>query len=326
MELITVVIPAYNAEQTIEKCLESVCSQTYENLEIIVVNDGSTDATPQLCDAWAVKDARIRVLHGKNKGVSSARNKGMEQATGEFLKFVDSDDSLERKCIETEWKCMVHTGADWVVSGYVKETNNGTEVIKPEDGVYSLDEFREIFPQIYPQMFLNVPWNKLFKRTKIMQGFDEKYALGEDVLFNFQYMCGIETIAVCSSAQYLFNSMQAGSLRKTYRKHDIEYAAEIYQKLSEMIETLWTDRKCKEALDYVYMENLKSILRRLVSSTCSASMQRKIIKDSVRAEVCREVSTEAMRKRINKLILQCYKFRCAGILWILLKVTEAVKR
>ncbi len=326
MELITVVIPAYNAEKTIEGCLESICNQTYRNLEIIVINDGSTDRTAELCDEWAKRDTRIYVIHSKNEGVSAARNKGIDNATGVYLKFVDSDDSIDSNCIETEWRCIVQNDADLVVSGYRKITVCGDEEIKPQEGVYLRNEFGTIFPEIYPRMFLNVPWNKLFKREKIIQRFDEKYYLGEDVLFNFQYMCEIERIALCSAAQYRFNSIQAGSLRKRYREHDIEYAAEIYQKLLEITKELWVNRNCKTALDYVYIENVKSILRRLISSDCPGSMKRRIVKESVRSEICREVSSEAMKKGINKLILWCYKYKCAGILWLLITVTEAVKR
>ena len=93
--LISVIIPVYNVEEYLDRCLESATLQTYKNIEIILIDDGSTDNSGKMCDEWAEKDRRIRVIHQKNGGLSNARNKGIEEAKGEFISFIDSDDWIE---------------------------------------------------------------------------------------------------------------------------------------------------------------------------------------------------------------------------------------
>ena len=97
---ISIIVPVYNLEKYLPRCLNSVCNQTYKNLEIILVDDGSTDKSSDICDNWAKKDSRIIVIHKKNGGVSSARNAGIKKATGEYIHFVDGDDWLELNCYE----------------------------------------------------------------------------------------------------------------------------------------------------------------------------------------------------------------------------------
>lgn len=95
--LISIIIPIYNVEEYLERCIDSVVNQTYKNLEIILVDDGSPDRCGDICDTWALRDTRIKVIHKKNGGLSDARNAGMSLATGEFIAFVDSDDVVERQ-------------------------------------------------------------------------------------------------------------------------------------------------------------------------------------------------------------------------------------
>ena len=96
MDLISIIVPIYNVEQYLNQCLQSVCSQSYDNLEIILVDDGSSDRSPELCDEWAEKDSRIHVIHKQNGGLSDARNTGISCAKGEYIAFVDSDDWIEK--------------------------------------------------------------------------------------------------------------------------------------------------------------------------------------------------------------------------------------
>ena len=98
--LVSVIVPIYNVEKYLEKCIESIVNQTYKNLEIILVDDGSQDNCPAMCDEWTQKDSRIKVIHKKNGGLSSARNAGLEVSNGEYISFVDSDDWLDENTFE----------------------------------------------------------------------------------------------------------------------------------------------------------------------------------------------------------------------------------
>ena len=110
--LISVIVPVYNMQDYLETCMNSILGQTYENLEIILVNDGSKDSSPQMCDAFAEKDSRIKVIHKENGGLSSARNAGLDVATGDYIGFVDSDDSIRPNFFELLYDNLVKTDAD----------------------------------------------------------------------------------------------------------------------------------------------------------------------------------------------------------------------
>ena len=119
--LISVVIPVYKVEPYLDKCICSVVNQTYRKLEIILVNDGSPDRCPQMCDKWALIDSRIRVIHKENGGLGYARNDGIESSNGEFIMFVDSDDYLSLDAIQCLYERMIADGSDMAVGKHVDE-------------------------------------------------------------------------------------------------------------------------------------------------------------------------------------------------------------
>ena len=110
--VLSVVVPVYNVEKYLDKCIESIVGQTYKNLEIILVNDGSTDRCKEICDIWKEKDARIKVLHKENRGLVSARQAGLEMASGEYIANVDSDDWIEKNMYECLMGLAVESGSD----------------------------------------------------------------------------------------------------------------------------------------------------------------------------------------------------------------------
>ena len=116
--LVSIIIPVYKVEEYLDRCVESVVNQTYTNLEIILVDDGSPDRCPQMCDDWAKKDDRIRVVHQQNKGLSGARNTGIREAKGEYVYFLDSDDEITHDCIETLLKPLEIHCFDFVMGDY----------------------------------------------------------------------------------------------------------------------------------------------------------------------------------------------------------------
>ena len=111
-ELVSVIVPVFMVERYLDRCIQSIVNQTYSNLEIILIDDGSMDQCPQICDKWVEKDSRIIVIHKDNGGVSRARNTGMEKAKGSYIVFVDSDDYLEPLYIEYLYRALCDTGAD----------------------------------------------------------------------------------------------------------------------------------------------------------------------------------------------------------------------
>lgn len=162
--LVSIIIPAYNVEKYIEKCITSILEQTYINIEVIVVNDGSTDNTGSVIDNISQHDSRVRILHKKNAGVSAARNSGIEMSTGEYVVFVDGDDYIADDYIWYMLNLIKSTGSDFCLSkccytksGEKQTENECIEKLKPEDAIALL---------LSPAVIVGC-WNKIFKRSLI---------------------------------------------------------------------------------------------------------------------------------------------------------------
>lgn len=198
-KLVSIVVPVYNAEKYIMNCIEALRKQTYTDIEIILVDDGSSDASGKLCDEMQTEDARIKVVHKQNGGVSSARNCGVQIATGDYLMFADSDDFPDARWTERMVELAEHWNVNLVISGY-RMVKNYNEAKVPIDHVKAFEPvwamMREEFYQVLGYMMtfretMFCPWNKLFE-TKIVKEhgilFPENMSYGEDFLFNLQYL------------------------------------------------------------------------------------------------------------------------------------------
>lgn len=163
-DLITVVIPVFRVEAYLHRCVDSVLAQTYRNMEVILVDDGSDDGCPVICDAYARQDSRVKVIHQENTGLSGARNTGIEQAKGRYLSFVDSDDYLSPEFLERLYWACVETNSDMSVCRW--EYVKGEPV--PEKGSGKIQTFtgRQMLENLYipDGAYFVVAWNKLYKR------------------------------------------------------------------------------------------------------------------------------------------------------------------
>lgn len=161
--LVSIIIPVYNVSCYLHACITSVISQTYQNIEIVIIDDGSTDGSGVICDRFAEKDARIRVTHSTNRGLASARNLGLKKAGGMFISFIDSDDWMELHTIETLVKAAMETDADLVTAGICSEYVGKT--IHRGKRIEHTQMFRgkEILDAFSKGMFSHVAWNKLYR-------------------------------------------------------------------------------------------------------------------------------------------------------------------
>ena len=189
--MISIVVPAYNAEKTINRCIESIMCQTYEDWELIIVDDGSNDDTFFRCQSFT--DERIKVFHKKNGGVSSARNLGISKAIGDYLTFIDADDYIEPCYLENLSK---GEGCDLVITGFFYGEY-------PQNSYYRLHLHSKEKIAQHLSFLINddqmcFPWGRLFKRAIIMSSisFDEKMRFAEDNVFNWQYLCRIKSIYI----------------------------------------------------------------------------------------------------------------------------------
>ena len=200
--MVTVIVPAYNMEKYLARCLDSLLAQSYTDLEILVIDDGSKDRTYEIAERYAGKDGRIKAFHKENGGVSSARNLGIEKAAGEYILFMDPDDLIEADSVEVLVRSM-ESGADLVSCQYSRWTDDGQQL---EDynfitGKKSLqsdeDMIRFILDELLDYHVGYEVWNKLFKKAIIRENnikFSEKCKIGEDLAFNIKYLMNITEV------------------------------------------------------------------------------------------------------------------------------------
>lgn len=229
--LVSIIVPVYNAQKGLSRCLESICSQTYQELEIIVLNDGSTDDSLAICEQFRAKDPRIVVVDKENEGVSRTRNAGLTLAQGDYIQFADSDDALDPDYTQNLVQAALEHNADLVIApywmvipsnssktGYFLETLQTSLGIEPEapttevhkygflpQGVYSREDYARRLMQQPASFYYGVLWNKLYRREIIAQnqlGFAPDVHWAEDLLFNMGYLEHAQVFVSISEAGY----------------------------------------------------------------------------------------------------------------------------
>lgn len=165
LPLISVIVPVYNVKHYLAKCLDSICGQTYINLEIITIDDGSTDGSGELCDVYAQKDKRIKVLHCQNGGLSVARNRGLDIAMGEFIGFVDSDDWIDPDMYEFLYKLLITEEADISICSHYIEKTDKTKIKYSSDEVLNLMPRDAIRLLVEDNIIRNFAWDKLYRKS-----------------------------------------------------------------------------------------------------------------------------------------------------------------
>ena len=196
---ISVIVPVYKVEKYLNKCVDSIINQTYKNLEIILVDDGSPDNCGKICDEYSKKDNRIKVIHKENGGVSSARNVGLDLATGDYIGFVDSDDWIETDMYEYLLNICIKFNCQVSRCNYI-ECNDYNKTYKKEQEKISIFENDDIIIDLVTGNWNEgVLWNKLYKKS-LLQGivFDEKLSCSEDLLFNYYILKNTNKL-VCSN-------------------------------------------------------------------------------------------------------------------------------
>lgn len=219
MEKISVIVPIYNTKNELDRCLSSICHQTYQNLEIICVDDGSTDGSEVILDRFADQDNRILAIHQSNAGESNARNTGLRKATGDYIAFCDCDDWIENDMYQVMIDAMLSIDADLVATGWLKEERNEsgfrTEEIKNDLPVTTgIIDNRQLLEYLYKRDSYRgfaYMWNKLYKRSILFdsQGdlllFDENLRLGGDVVYLAEAALHVKKAKYIDRAFYHYN-------------------------------------------------------------------------------------------------------------------------
>lgn len=250
-DLITIIVPVYNAESYIEECLRSILNQTYRNFELILVEDGSNDNCSSICDEWAEKDKRIKVVHQKNAGVSVARNVGLDESNGDWIVFIDADDTIEDIAIEEALKIAQDMDCDTVCWNCYKMKDGiitKSPSITPELSMYhgkkmisnlieSLYDTRR--DNFYPGYMFRAVWGKLLSAKIIQQNnirFPVGQPLGEDALFLVDYFQVSKSILLVNNYWTYYRIVSSSAVRQ-YRNNLLDLQIEELKLLCKKIET-----------------------------------------------------------------------------------------
>ncbi|MEG1885868.1 MAG: glycosyltransferase [Alistipes sp.] len=235
--LISIIIPVYNAEQQLSQCIDSVLRQSLSDFELLLVDDGSTDRSGEICDQYALQDARIKVFHQPNGGVSAARNRGLDNAQGEFVVFIDADDWVESNHLQQFIDCAPQRDGI-VFSGLTRHTAQGETRCAFAPVEAQAANCIDSLVQLRRQDVLGWTWNKLFSRGLIELHnirFDTTLSFREDELFTAHYCRYINHLTINSSTTYHYRMLPSGLTRRKLSSGQIlHFANALYDAFSQL--------------------------------------------------------------------------------------------
>lgn len=242
--MISIIVPVYNVEKYLTKCIDSILSQTYTDWELILIDDGSIDQSGKICDEYICKDSRIKTTHKKNEGVSRARNTGIALAKGEYICFIDSDDWIDPTYLE-DFKVQEQQ-CDFYFSGALYDTYDKVYSYKKYTEKYCQNRY-EIKEEFFNQDLLSngYPWGKLYKTQIIKDNklrFNENLAINEDHIFVFQYFTCINTLYITNTAGYhytVFDNSGRKLSSKINSYTELKSASEQFNSIINQLKSLW---------------------------------------------------------------------------------------
>lgn len=246
---ISVIVPAYNAEETLERCIISILQQTYRNIELIIINDGSTDNSGEIVERYYTVDKRIVLINQENAGVSAARNQGIFRATGEWITFVDADDYLEKECLSIAISRARQVRAELVLWNRMDVYRNRMEEKRVFGGMEGGKVLRE---ELIEKVFYNTDGNlemcsvycRLFQRELILENnilFDEELIQGEDLVFMLDYLMHTDSAVWCNNATY-FRTMRSDSALHQYSPHIGERLTILLDKIAYRMNSMGNEK------------------------------------------------------------------------------------
>lgn len=252
--LVSVIIPVYNVEPYLKRCLDSVIKQTYKNLQIIVVDDGSTDNSGKICDEYAKKDGRIEVIHKKNGGISSARNKGIKSVHGDFIVFVDSDDYVDKNYVSILYGELTKEDADMAVVGH-KIIYCDRQIVKRNDKNCSMLSREALNSLLYDKCIDVSCWGKIYKKSLFKGVVYPEGKIFEDSAVTYKLFMNSKRIAVSSETPYFYTKKRKTSITTTKFSRDKYDLIEATERMTKDILGTFPDLRqaCERRLMWAYL-------------------------------------------------------------------------
>lgn len=262
-KMVSIVVPVYNVEKYIKKCVNSLINQTLVNIEIILIDDGSTDSSGKICDEYMKIDSRVKVIHKSNEGLGLARNAGIEIAVGDYIGFVDSDDFVSVKMFETLLKNAENYNADISYCDKIKWFGNGAicEVMETNDViVYEKEDIKQYLlnrigmpPEFSKDtLYQTAVWLGIYKhdiiKKKSIRFVSERDLISEDIIFNIDIIKECKCI-VHSNSQFYYYRYTINSLTSKYKKERFSQNVVMYKELKKKLSDIYTDKEISLAID-----------------------------------------------------------------------------
>ncbi len=266
MEVISIIVPIYNVEKYLKRCLESLLAQSYPALEIILINDGSKDGSLEICYEYAKRNSHIKVIDKKNEGVSIARNRGIEAATGQYIGFIDPDDWVEPNAYEALYHHIKKWAAPLCLCNYYKDTkkkssakcfNFKDEVLKDKEIITKLVNDMVGMPDLLPKYIcvMGCVWRGLFKTEFIKQHqlrFEPGVSIMEDLVFMVQALLKCSTVAIDQGVRYHYVQNPNSTLH-SYNKRLWEDQLKVYALLEKSLIEAQIEEEMRNRLDFRYI-------------------------------------------------------------------------
>lgn len=333
---VSLIIPVYNGEQYLERCINSAIKQTYKNIEIICINDGSTDRSVEILKKY---DKSLIIIDSKNQGVSATRNKGMEIATGEYMAFLDCDDYLDEKCIENLVELMEKQKSDIVITSIKKVSEAENKIIEKfnyKNENITLRELAQNFFEYDKNSGLKVVWNKLYKKDLIKDiYFDKEYKIGEDFIFNLQVLERCERITFIEDSYYNYivnpNSVTNKTKMSYNEFYEIEKIINYRKKLEQLYMRIGVTEKQihKFYLEQDYRTFTKTILNILSENSPYKNFKEKknAIKKILNYDQFKETIIEnSTNNKYKKIIRMLLKINNVTIILVIFSLINKMRR
>lgn len=322
--MISIIVPVYNVEKYLNKCIESIINQTYRNIEIILVDDGSPDKCPEICDSYVQKDGRIKVIHKKNEGLINARKSGLEIARGEYIGFVDGDDWIGPEMYELFAKQIEKYSPDMVLSDFYydngKELSNSEQLFDRE--YYNKEDLKKF---IYPKMLFSGTyykfgvnpccWSKIYKKELIKKNLplvDGRIKMGEDAAFTYPCLIDAQSVATIKKPcyHYIFNPE---SMTKSYDRNLKEIIFLPYNRIKEKSIEAGIDLGHQTNYYLIFLANY--LLRNEITSDNYKSGVNLLLKNQNIINAARAVRLSVLPFH-TKLLVTALKLKSGALLYV----------
>ena len=311
---VSIIIPVYNGEKYIKDSIRSMKAQTYANVEVIYVDDGSTDRTGEILDKVSGEDDRFHVIHKENQGVSAARNTGIARAAGDYLIFFDADDMAESDVIKDNIELAVKDCSDVVMYGFWYCAADRKSEKRNEFPVAFHGSKKEFFAQYLTEAvereFFNAPWNKLIRKSLIQENgicFDTRYALYEDNLFAAELFIRAERITINPKAYYRYYLRASGSLLTSFHEDIFEGLTAFYDKAVEYCEAYPEHEEQLRSFEKMYVRHTYTFLKQIscnreLTGQQKRRLMQKICKEDKLLKALDHVELQGRKRVIRYLI------------------------